>query len=98
MRVDEIRREIEVDAPIEEVWDALTRAERIAAWFGDVAEIDLRPGGLARFGWTEFDSVSEAIVETVDRPTRFSYRWEALKDTPLEEAATLVKGLAVSDD
>ncbi len=91
MRVDEIRREIVIDAPIERVWEALTSAEQMSQWFGDSAEIDLRPGGRARIGWTEFDAMTDCIVEVVDRPTRFSFRWDALKDTPLEVASTLVE-------
>ncbi len=91
MRVDEIRRELMVDAPIERVWEALTSADELAQWFGDSAEIDLRPGGRARFGWLEFDATTEAIVEVVERPSRFSFRWEALKDTPVEEVSTLVE-------
>jgi uncharacterized protein YndB with AHSA1/START domain len=48
MRVDDIRREIVIDASIERVWEALTSAEQMSQWFGDSAEIDLRPGGRAR--------------------------------------------------
>lgn len=91
MRVDEIRRELLVEAPIERVWQALTTAEELAAWFGDSATIDLRPGGRASIGWSEYDSVADCIVEVVERPTRFSFRWEALKDTPVEVASTLVE-------
>ena len=91
MRVDEIRRELVVDAPIEKVWEALTTPEHLSKWFGDSAEVDLRPGGRARFGWSEFDASIEAIVEIVDRPFRFSFRWESLEDTPVEQASTLVE-------
>jgi uncharacterized protein YndB with AHSA1/START domain len=91
MRVDEIRRELVLDAAIGEVWSALTTRERLSSWFGDVAEIDLRPGGRAKFGWTEFDSISDAIVEVVEEPTKFSFRWAAVKDAPVEEVATLVE-------
>ena len=91
MRVDEIRRELVVEAPIEQVWEALMNAEHLSKWFGDSAEVDLRPGGRARFGWSEFNDSSEAIVEVVDRPSRFSFRWEALRDTPVEQASTLVE-------
>ncbi|MCZ6739357.1 MAG: SRPBCC domain-containing protein [Actinobacteria bacterium] len=91
MRVDEIRRELVVEAPIEQVWEALTTPEHLSKWFGDSAEIDLRPAGRARFGWSEFNDSSEAIVEVVGRPFRFSFRWEALPDTPVEQASTLVE-------
>jgi uncharacterized protein YndB with AHSA1/START domain len=74
---DSIERTTHIPADIETVWEALTTAEGIRSWFGDEAEIDLRPGGEARFGWTEYGSSSHAIVVHVDRPTGFSYRWAA---------------------
>ena len=90
-RVDEIRRELTVEAPIEQVWQALTRAEHLSEWFGDSASIDLRPGGRATFGWSEYGETTEAVIEVVDRPTKLSFRWEALKDTPVEVSSTLVE-------
>ena len=43
---DSIVRETVVAAPVERVWEVLTRAEYVGRWFGaDSAEIDLRPGG-----------------------------------------------------
>jgi uncharacterized protein YndB with AHSA1/START domain len=74
---DSIERTTHIPADIETVWEALTTAEGIRRWFGDEAEIDLRPGGEARFGWTGYGSSSHAIVVDVDRPKRFSYRWTA---------------------
>lgn len=74
---DTIERTIFVAADVDRVWDALTTAAGIRGWFGDEAEIDLRPGGEARFGWTEYGDSSHAIVVEVERPTRFSYRWAA---------------------
>lgn len=91
MRVDEIKRELVIDAPIERVWSALTSAEELAQWFGDSAEIDLVPGGRARIGWSEYDSIADCIVEVVDRPTRFTFRWSAINDTPLETQSLLVE-------
>ena len=91
MRVDEIRRELVVEAPIERVWSALTSAEELAQWFGDSAEIDLVPGGRAKIGWSEYDSIADCIVEVVDRPTRFSFRWSAMNDTPPETQSLLVE-------
>lgn len=72
---DTIERTIQIPADIESVWVALTTAEGIRSWFGNEAEIDLTPGGEARFGWTEYEASSHAIVVDVEPPTRFSYRW-----------------------
>ncbi len=74
---DTIERTIEIPGTIAAVWTALTTAEGIRNWFGDEAEIDLKAGGEARFGWTEYEASSHAIVVDVEPPTRFSYRWAA---------------------
>jgi len=72
---DRIEREITIDAPVDRVWDVITQAEHIGRWFGDVgAEIDLRPGGRFTCSWSEHGTVN-AIVERVERPRVFSYRW-----------------------
>ena len=42
---DRIERTLELAHPPATVWAALTTAEGLAAWFGDEADIDLRPGG-----------------------------------------------------
>jgi uncharacterized protein YndB with AHSA1/START domain len=91
-KIDRIEREIVVSAPQERVWAALTDPEELARWFGDSAEVDLRPGGAARFGWEGYGDSFHAVVETVDPPNRFAYRWAVESDTPLEEApSTLVE-------
>jgi uncharacterized protein YndB with AHSA1/START domain len=41
---DRIERTVELAHPPGAVWAALTTAEGLAAWFGDEAAIDLRPG------------------------------------------------------
>ena len=89
---DRIERAIVVAAAIEAVWAALTEAAQVASWFGDVAEIDLVPGGRARFGWSDSNSVVEAVIEVVERPHRFSYRWAVDSETPVEDGpSTLVE-------
>ena len=74
---DTIELTIEIPIDIETVWNALTTADGIREWFGDEAEIDLTPGGEARFGWTEYGASAHAIVVDVTRPRFFSYRWTA---------------------
>lgn len=74
MDPDRIERTMDLQAPRAEVWAALTEPERISRWFGDSAELDLRPGGEGVFRWGEI--VIPVTVEEVDAPHRFSYRWE----------------------
>jgi uncharacterized protein YndB with AHSA1/START domain len=77
---DIIERTIQVSSPIGAVWEALTVAEKLSQWFGDSATVDLRPGGAISFGWTDYDDEVAGVVEEVDAPTTFSYRWEAGAD------------------
>lgn len=97
---DTIERSIQIAADIDTVWIALTTAEGIRLWFGDEVEIDLRPGGEARFGWTEYNASSHAIVVDVERPYRFSYRWTATGSERVDTGhSTLVEfALSQSDD
>lgn len=57
------------------VWEAVTTAEGLASWFGDRAEIDLRPGGVARLKWTDLRSEAELRVERVEPPHVFAFTW-----------------------
>jgi uncharacterized protein YndB with AHSA1/START domain len=71
---DQVRRQLEVRAPQERVWAALTEPEHLVQWFPtERAEIDLRPGGDARFEWE--DSADEAVVDVVEPPSRLVFRW-----------------------
>jgi len=71
---DTVEREVVYPQPIARVWAALTEPELMRRWFcGAGAEIDLRPGGEARFMWDH--GTSRAIVETVDPPRQFAFRW-----------------------
>ncbi|MEV0343074.1 SRPBCC domain-containing protein [Nocardia sp. NPDC050713] len=71
---DQIARTIELTHPPAKVWAALTTAEGLASWFGDTAEIDLRPGGDVRMTWTE-GAAAHMRVERVEEPTVFGYTW-----------------------
>jgi uncharacterized protein YndB with AHSA1/START domain len=74
MAQDWIERDVLIDASRERVWEVLTDARQVAHWFGASAEIDLRPGGHAQFGW-QGQAIFQAVVERVERPSAFSYRW-----------------------
>ena len=71
---DRIERTVELAHPPATVWDALTTAEGLAAWFGNEAEIDLHAGGSARMRWTDGPCV-EMRVERVEQPTVFGFTW-----------------------
>lgn len=71
----DITRSIDINAPVQRVWAALTQPELIAQWFGDVCEFDARPGGTGHFGWTEHGAEFRVVVEHVDEPKTLVYRW-----------------------
>ena len=72
---DRIERSIELPHPPDRVWTALTTAEGLAAWFGDRAEIDLRPGGVGTLTWTAEGHCQDVRVERVEEPTAFGFTW-----------------------
>lgn len=71
---DRIERTLELDHPPATVWAALTTADGLGTWFGNTAEIDLRPGGTAKLTW---DGGHQATLEikVVEPVTRFAYSW-----------------------
>jgi uncharacterized protein YndB with AHSA1/START domain len=86
-----VEREILIEASRERVWAVLTEPEHVASWFGDGAELDLRPGGSARFSWSEHGSY-DAIIDRVEPPSFFSYRWANRAGTqPVAGNTTLVE-------
>jgi uncharacterized protein YndB with AHSA1/START domain len=74
-----IEREIVIDAPADVVWRTITEPSQIERWFFDRVELDLRPGGRGTFafkGRETGEPVTVAIVvETVEAPRRFGFRW-----------------------
>ncbi len=86
-----IERTLELNASPERVWRALTEPEELAAWFGDSAELELRPGGGGGFGW-ETHGRFAVRVEVVEPPRRLAWRWARTPDRPLEDGpSTLVE-------
>jgi uncharacterized protein YndB with AHSA1/START domain len=73
---DRIERTVELAHPPEKVWAALTTAEGLGSWFGDAAEIDLRPGGAGSMRWTAEGFAVRMRVERVEPPTVFGYTWD----------------------
>jgi len=91
MLQDVIEREVLIEASRERVWAVLTDPKHIAGWFGDTAEMDLRPSGKAAFGWSEHGT-HRAVIQRVEPPSFLSYRWARDVDTePAEGNSTLVE-------
>jgi len=98
---DRIERDVFIAADAARVWAVLTEPEHVGMWFGngEPAEIDLRPGGRVVFGHGDHGKLA-AIVEHVDQPRSFSFRWEADEpdgDGPPQTYATLVEFTLTSE-
>jgi len=89
---DRIEREIVIAAPVDRVWEVLTRAEHLGSWFADAgAEIDLRPGGSIALHW-EQHGTALGRVEDVVPGERLAMRWAASPDVePAEGNETHVE-------
>src|SRR5690242_3434014 len=80
---DRIERSVHLKSAPRAVWQALTTAEGLSAWFGERASIDLRPGGAAAITFAGGMTV-DMRVERVEKPTVFAYTWR-LPDLPEDD-------------
>lgn len=95
----EMRFERRIPRPAEKVWAALTIPERVADWFGEPVEIDLRVGGKFRvlFPGGKDDMVEGTII-AFDPPRLLALEWFGTAGdtiirwelTPLDGACRLV--------
>jgi uncharacterized protein YndB with AHSA1/START domain len=86
-----IVRNVQINAHRSAVWAALTEPELISEWFGDTAILDLRVGGTGAMGWAEWGEF-RLVVEAIDEPNFFAFRWARSKDTdPRPGNSTLVQ-------
>jgi uncharacterized protein YndB with AHSA1/START domain len=91
-----IEREITIDAPVEVVWRTITEPDQISQWFADRVELDAKPGGRGYLGFG--DQGGPVVVEAVDPPTRFAFRWNHPADEePVAANSLLVEFTLVGD-
>ena len=85
-----IEREVLIEAPVDVVWRAITEPDQISQWFADRVDLVVEPGahGYMHFG----DQGGPVVVETVDPPARFSFRWNhPLDEEPVAGNSMLVE-------
>lgn len=79
MTVDAITSEIFIDAPVQTVWELVTRPENLNQWWTDDAEFDFAPGGTGHFGWVDKGTAhrdsTPITIESIVEFRFFSYRW-----------------------
>lgn len=72
----QVERTVDLDAPADEVWTALTDDDALSDWFGGEVSLEAVPGGDGCF--VEPDGqVRRALVEEVEPGRRLSFRWWA---------------------
>ena len=84
---DRIERVVVFPVSREEVWEALTEPEQLSVWLGAQVELDLKPGGSALFCEDDGDPM-RAVVEEVDPPRRFAFRWRFPDNDPKQPSST----------
>ncbi len=57
------------------VWDAITKPEQLSQWFSIVRDMDFRVGGDINFTWDNVQSPYPGIIEVIEPPHRFAFRW-----------------------
>ncbi|MFL6154262.1 MAG: SRPBCC domain-containing protein [Ornithinibacter sp.] len=69
-----VRRTIDIAAPVEKVWAAVTEAEHISRWFGRAEITGHGVGATGTLSWPEHRPVP-LRVEAFEAPHTVSYRW-----------------------
>ena len=72
---DRIERTMVLPVPRERVWDAITKPEQLAHWFGVVSDMDFRVGGAIHFTWENEPCPYPGMIEVIEEPHRFAFRW-----------------------
>ncbi|HLI15383.1 MAG TPA: SRPBCC domain-containing protein [Acidimicrobiales bacterium] len=87
-----IEHEVVIEAPIEVVWRLVTRADGLERWLADRVELDARPQGRGRFVFLGDDEVARVVpvvVEAVEAPRRFAFRWSRPEDGEPQPGSSL---------
>lgn len=90
-----IKRKIVVNAPLKQVWDALTKPEHLNRWYTKKAKIDFRIGGkgFMDHGW---GSTSEGVFIEIDPMKRFVLQSLDGDFTTITCLETVANGIQVS--
>ena len=86
-----ITRTIEINAPRERVWEAVTTAELLASWFPDAITLDLRIGGRGVMTFEGYGSYPFEVQE-LDPQDHVAYRWASgAGEADLTKGSTLAR-------
>ena len=74
-----IERDVVIEAPPDVVWKTITEPDQITRWFADRVELDLKAGAQGYLGFGK-DVGTAILVEAVEEPSRFAFRWNRTQD------------------
>jgi uncharacterized protein YndB with AHSA1/START domain len=83
-----IERDIVIEAPVEVVWRTITEPDQIRLWFADKVDLEIRPGARGHLGFG--DQGGPVIVEAVEPPNRFAFRWNHPAGEEADEGNSLL--------
>ena len=84
--MSEVIKSVIIQAPLDQVWTALTAADSIASWIGGPVKSDLRPGGKYAY----FGGETTGRYTVVEPPHRLEYTWRQ-SEWPAEWSDSSVK-------
>ena len=85
-----IEQEVLIEAPADVVWRTITEPDQMSLWFADRVDLVIEPGAHGYMGFG--DQGGPVVVETVDPPNRFSFRWNhPRKEEPVVGNSMLVE-------
>jgi uncharacterized protein YndB with AHSA1/START domain len=88
---DRVRRQEVLPAEPDRVWDMLTEAGELSAWFGAEVAGAFRPLGRLTFRWGD-GRERVAVIEDLERPTSLAFRWLPFERRPGGETRVLGPG------
>src|SRR5437870_1658471 len=72
---ERIERTMVLPAQRQRVWEAVTKSEQLARWFGVVSDMDFRVGGAIQFTWENEPCPYSGTMELIEPIQRFAFRW-----------------------
>ncbi len=101
---DLIERELALPVPAADVWRAITDPEWLSGWLADDVELDLRPGGDARFlfgdelrsGWVEEVSAPASVEDSQTGAARLAFWW-ARDDEPASRVELVLTPVSATE-
>ncbi|MGH3908683.1 MAG: SRPBCC family protein [Pseudonocardiaceae bacterium] len=86
----ELRKEVELDASPEQVWEAIATGPGISSWFMGPHEVEPRVGGRMRLTIGDFSE--QSTITAWDPPKRLAYRGDEGADGSFHAMEYLIEG------